>query len=129
MDGSFPGGRRGVRAAFAITAELTIFSYPVRYFSRKAWKSSAKTARRHHHRQQQQRQQHHRQRGALGWEAHGSDGARRENKGGSGTSRGTGGRWRHGHQEEEEQESFGMEEESQIVTYGEQYNPATGWIR
>eukprot|EP00903_Cladosiphon_okamuranus_P022785 g20977.t1 len=27
------------------------------------------------------------------------------------------------------QDAFGTEEESQIVTYGEQYNPATGWMR
>lgn len=31
--------------------------------------------------------------------------------------------------QEHEQEPAGVEEESQIVTYGEQYNPATGWIR
>lgn len=29
----------------------------------------------------------------------------------------------------QQQDSFGMEEESQIVTFGEQYNPATGWTR
>ncbi|CAM9122037.1 unnamed protein product [Ectocarpus sp. 8 AP-2014] len=39
---------------------------------------------------------------------------------------------RYGHRHElgyQQQDSLGMEEESQIVTYGEQYNPATGWIR
>lgn len=30
-------------------------------------------------------------------------------------------------QQQQQHDSFPMEEESQIVTYGEQYNPATGW--
>lgn len=38
-------------------------------------------------------------------------------------------RQRRQQQQQQQQDSFAMEEESQIVTYGEQYNPATGWTR
>lgn len=31
--------------------------------------------------------------------------------------------------DDDEQQRGIMEEESQIVTFGEQYNPATGWTR
>lgn len=88
---------------------------------KKAWITSAKAVRGHRYQRRRLGGQGREARFTGGANGGGGGGKRR----GSGLAVSTNSPMTNNNQ----QDAFGVEEESQIVTYGEQYNPATGWIR